>query len=157
MGEDRKNEGEWVCDPLLPLLPHLIGPRLCLGDWRGQGGWGCPETRRKRRAGWNKGLSQGPQPPQESQRPQPRPPDRPGPHLLFHDESAEVRLLDRSAAHSRRRAVSDTSINRRPGGGSARSVPLAAGGPRNFGGAGPRAGRGFRGPGAGSGEGTRGA
>lgn len=33
--------------PYSPLLPHLIGPRLCLGDWRGQGGWGCPETRRR--------------------------------------------------------------------------------------------------------------
>lgn len=133
-----KEDGSAIPTPR-PCSSHL--PRLCL-ETRGRG------------AGWNKGLSQGPQPPRGSRRPQPRSPDWPGPHLLFHDESAEVRPLDRSAAHSRRRAVSVTSIHRRPGGGSLRSVPLAAGGPRNFGGAGPRAGRGFRGPGAGPEEGT---
>lgn len=79
------------------------------------------------------------------------------PHLL-HCESAELRPIRRSAAHSPGRASPASSIQAQRGGRSLRSVPRAAGGPRNFrgrgrgrgeasGGRGRSLGRGIAGPG----------
>lgn len=91
------------------------------------------------------GLSPGPDPERDA---------RPGPHLLLHGVGrAEVRPPRRSLPAPR----GPRGLHQRgPGGDSLRSVPPAARRPRNFEGAGPRAGRGFRGPGAGPGAGPGG-